>query len=101
MGKVFGTVSGKGGVGKSTVSVGLGMSFANQGKKVLLVDMDEGLRCLDLLLGVDRIAVFDLADVLKGKEIESAVYKSTLQNGLFLIPAPAFFSSSRCFGPFW
>lgn len=89
MGKVLATVSGKGGVGKSTVAVGLGVAFARKGCKVLLVDMDEGLRCLDLMLGADKTAVFDLSDVLSGKEIEDAVYSCTFQDGLFLIPAPA------------
>ncbi len=87
MGKVFGVVSGKGGVGKSTISVGLGLCLAQKGYKVLLVDMDEGLRCLDLLLGVDKTVVFDLSDILNGKDIGDAVYESAIQNGLFLIPA--------------
>lgn len=89
MGKVFATVSGKGGVGKSSVTTGLGIAFAQKGNRVLLVDMDEGLRCLDLLLGVDKTAVFDLSDVLAGKSIEDAVYPCTYKEGLFLIPAPA------------
>lgn len=51
--------------------------------------MDEGLRCLDLMLGVDKSAVFDLSDILMGKEIDDAVYKVDGANGLYLIPAPA------------
>lgn len=89
MSKVLATVSGKGGVGKSTVAVGLGVAFARKGYKVLLVDMDEGLRCLDLMLGADKTTVFDLADVLSGKEIEDAVYNCAFEEGLYLIPAPA------------
>ena len=54
MGSIFGVTSGKGGVGKSTCSVGLAYAFSSLGDRVLLVDMDEGLRCLDLLLGVDE-----------------------------------------------
>lgn len=88
MGKTLGITSGKGGVGKSTVSVGLALAFANRGEKVLLVDMDEGLRCLDLMLGVDKTAVFDLADLLSGTALEDAVYPSPLKEGLYLIPAP-------------
>ena len=89
MGKVFATVSGKGGVGKSSVTAGLGIALAQKGKRVLLVDMDEGLRCLDLLLGVDKTAVFDLSDILSGKAIEDAVYPCAYKEGLFLVPAPA------------
>ncbi len=88
MSQFIAVTSGKGGVGKSTVSVGLAFALCRKGKRVLLVDMDEGLRCLDLLLGVDRTAVFDLADILRGKELEEAVYPVPGQNTLFLIPAP-------------
>ena len=81
--------SGKGGVGKSTVSVGLAFAFSRAGKNVLLVDMDEGLRCLDLMLGIDKTAVFDLSDALTGKELEDVIYKSPLNDGISLVPAPA------------
>ena len=78
MGKVFGITSGKGEVSKSTVSVGLALAFADLGEKVLLVDMDEGLSCLDLLLNVDKTAVFDLSDVLSGTDLNDAIYPSPL-----------------------
>lgn len=86
MGKVFAITSGKGGVGKSTVSAGLSLALCNLNYKVLLVDMDEGLRCLDLMLGVDKEVVLDLSDILQGREITDAVY--TVKENLFLIPAP-------------
>ena len=89
MGMVLAVTSGKGGVGKSTVSVGLGTAFSKQGKRVLLIDMDEGLRCLDLMLGIDSTTVFDLADILSGKDIEDAIYTCEEMDGLSLIPAPA------------
>ena len=63
MGKILAVTSGKGGVGKSTVSLGLSFAFLGQNKKVLLIDMDEGLRCLDIMLGVDESVVFDLSDI--------------------------------------
>ena len=85
MNNTFATVSGKGGVGKSTFSVGLGLAFARLNKRVLLVDLDAGLRCLDLMLGVDEAAVFDLSDILNGKEIASAVYPCEINENLFLI----------------
>lgn len=89
MTKVFAVTSGKGGVGKSTVAIGLSLAMCKLGKKVLLVDLDEGLRCLDLMLGIDESAIFDLADILSGKDIEDALYPCEFCDSLFLIPAPA------------
>lgn len=90
MGRIFAVTSGKGGVGKSTLSAGLALCFCRLGRRVLLVDMDEGLRCLDLMLGVDGNIVFDLADVLMGTaELGDAVSTVPDFPGLSLIPAPA------------
>ncbi len=88
MGKIFAVTSGKGGVGKSTVSVGLSLSFTKMGKNVLLIDMDEGLRCLDVMLGLDEQVVFDLSDILSGGEVSNSVYYSEQNPLLHLIPAP-------------
>lgn len=89
MGKVFGVASGKGGVGKSTFSIGLATAFCTLGYKTLLVDMDAGLRCLDLMLGVDESTVFDLSDVLMGRNADEAIYRCEQTDGLYLMPAPA------------
>ena len=53
--------SGKGGVGKSTVAVGIGRALAQRGRRVLLVDCDAGLRSLDRMTGVEEQLVFDMA----------------------------------------
>lgn len=89
MDKLFAVTSGKGGVGKSTVSAGLAAALARSGNSVLLIDMDEGLRCLDLMLGVSEKTVFDLADILNGVEAQSAIYEVPECENLYLIPAPA------------
>ncbi|HEX3016895.1 MAG TPA: P-loop NTPase [Caproicibacter sp.] len=81
--------SGKGGVGKSTISAGLGTALAARGKRVLLIDGDAGLGCLDHMLGVSERRVFDIADVVSGTaEPDKAVYVSSFSPNLFLLPAP-------------
>ena len=89
MGICLATTSGKGGTGKSTISCGLSIAFSKMGKRVLLVDMDEGLRCLDLLLGVDHKVVFDLADILAGAPISNATYTLPQNQLVSVIPAPS------------
>lgn len=66
--------SGKGGVGKSTVSACLAQEMARRGHSVLLIDCDIGLRSLDLILGVDEHVLFTWADVVLGRcELSQAV----------------------------
>lgn len=67
MGKSYVIASGKGGVGKSTLAAALACSLAKRMVSVALVDADTGLRCADLLLGMENKVVFDLGDVLKGE----------------------------------
>lgn len=89
MGAVTVITSGKGGVGKSTVTANLGLALVNRGKRVLLIDGDAGLGCLDHMLGVSEQQVFDIADVVAGRvDPVGAVYPSPLVEGLFLMPAP-------------
>lgn len=88
MGKIYAVTSGKGGVGKSTFSAGLSCAFAASGKRVLLIDMDAGLRCLDLMLGVSKSLVFDISDVLLGKSLEDAVCTVKGFDRLDLLAAP-------------
>ncbi len=49
--RLIAVTSGKGGVGKSNFTLNLGLLWANQGKKVLMVDADMGMANADLLLG--------------------------------------------------
>lgn len=63
--KVMAVTGGKGGVGKTNVSLNLAISLAKQGKRVLVLDADLGLANVDVLLGlrVDK----NLSHVLKGE----------------------------------
>ena len=55
--------SGKGGTGKSTVSVLLGACLARLGRKVLLIELDSGLRSVDIIAGVYGRTVYDIEGV--------------------------------------
>jgi septum site-determining protein MinD len=64
--KVISVLSGKGGVGKTTISAGLGCIYATLGLKTLIIDLDMGLRNLDLQFQLQGDIVFDLSHVLDG-----------------------------------
>lgn len=81
--------SGKGGVGKSTVTVGLGRALAQRGRRVLLVDCDAGLRSLDRMTGTEENLVFDVSDVVCGRCAPAeAIYPCGDGSGLYVLPAP-------------
>ena len=52
-------VSGKGGVGKTVLTSGIGAALSEMGKRVLLIDMDMGFRNLDIALGMENDIVYD------------------------------------------
>ena len=59
MGKIITITSGKGGVGKSTTVANIATAMAQEGKKVIAIDFDIGLRNLDMLLGLENRIVYD------------------------------------------
>ncbi len=59
--------SGKGGVGKTSVTAHLGYALSQIGQRVVVVDMDEGLNNLDTVTDVGNKVIYDLKDVLDGK----------------------------------
>ena len=88
MSRIIVVTSGKGGVGKSTVTANLGTAIAAQGRKVALVDADFGLRNLDLLLGLENRVVYTAIDVVEGNcTLDKALVKDKRQPGLALLPA--------------
>ena len=89
MSKTIVVTSGKGGVGKSTVTAYLGTELCARGKRVLLIDMDEGLRSLDIILGVSESTVFDVYDVVCGNCTPAqALLQISNFWGMHLLPAP-------------
>ncbi|HEY9603652.1 MAG TPA: septum site-determining protein MinD [Allocoleopsis sp.] len=88
MSRIIVITSGKGGVGKTTVTSNLGMALARLGRQVALVDADFGLRNLDLLLGLENRVVYTAIDVIAGQcRLEQALVKDKRQEGLVLLPA--------------
>ncbi|MFV0516471.1 MAG: septum site-determining protein MinD [Aminipila sp.] len=88
MGKVILIASGKGGVGKTVFTTNAGATLAQKGNKVVLIDMDMGLRNLDLCLGLENKVVYDIADALTGLcRIKQALIKDRRFEDLYFISA--------------
>ena len=82
--KVVTVTGGKGGVGKSNVTLNVGMSLAAQGKRVLILDADLGLANIDVMLGL-RVHK-NLSHVLSGQcSLDDIIIEGP--NGLMIIPA--------------
>lgn len=86
--KVITVTSGKGGVGKTTITANLASALAMLGQKVVAIDADIGLRNLDVVMGLENRIVYDLVDVVEGRcRLRQAMIKDKRQPELYLIPA--------------
>ncbi|MFA5985182.1 MAG: MinD/ParA family protein [Methylococcaceae bacterium] len=81
--RVIAVTSGKGGVGKTNLSVNMGIAFAQAGKKTALLDADMGLANVDILLGI--YPKFNLSHVVSG-EMSLAEIMVEAPSGLKVIP---------------
>lgn len=80
--------SGKGGVGKTTLTANLGIALARLGARTAVLDADFGLRNLDLLLGLENRIVYTAQEVLAGScRLEQALVKHKQEPNLALLPA--------------
>ena len=59
--------SGKGGVGKTTVTANLGAQLSRMGYRVLVCDTDIGLNNVDVVMGVEHLIVYDIVDAIEGR----------------------------------
>ena len=85
MGEVIAVVSGKGGTGKSTVCANIASALAREGKSVLCIDCDAGLRNLDIALGITDMDALSFADVLSGNYgLNQALQHPVFENLRFL-----------------
>lgn len=88
MGRTIAIVSGKGGTGKTMFAANLGATLAKMGRQTILIDMDTGLRNLDLYLGLENKVVYDVNDVMYGLcRIRQAVIKDKTFPGLSFMAA--------------
>lgn len=88
MSEVIVVTSGKGGVGKTTVSANIGTGLAIAGKKVVLLDADIGLRNLDVVMGLENRVIYDLVNVIEGTcRLKQALVRDKRYEGLYLLPA--------------
>lgn len=86
--KVITITSGKGGVGKTTITANLAAAMAALGKKAVAMDADIGLRNLDVVMGLENRIVYDLVDVVEGRcRLRQAMIKDKRLPELYLIPA--------------
>jgi flagellar biosynthesis protein FlhG len=82
--RVVAVTGGKGGVGKTNVSINLAVAWAELGKRVMVLDADLGLANIDVVLGLHP--EYDLSHVLRGEcDLEEVVIEGP--NGIKVVPA--------------
>ena len=88
MSQIIAVTAGKGGTGKSTTSANVASGLAALGKKTLVVELDFGLRCLDIMLGIKDKVKHDIGEYLEGKiDILTATTKVDRVDNLYLVCA--------------
>ena len=88
MGRKILVTSGKGGVGKTTITAGLARALASANATVCVVDGDMMLNNLDLLMGVESKVIYDIGDCMQGKcQIKQAIVKDSFFDNLYTMPA--------------
>ena len=89
MGTAIMVTSGKGGTGKTSMTAGVSSCLAALGHRVLCIDLDIGLRNLDIALGLDDRAVMDFTDVTQLRcPLLTAATEHPKIRGLHLLTAP-------------
>jgi septum site-determining protein MinD len=87
-GRAIVITSGKGGVGKTTVTANLGAALADAGKRVVVFDADVGLRNLDVVMGLENRVRMHALDVIEMRcELDEALVRDRMRRSLYLLPA--------------
>ena len=91
--------SGKGGVGKTTITANLGVNLAKLGFRVVLFDVDIGLNNLDVVMGVENQVVFDITDVIMGKcRARQALVQDRNISSLYVMPSSHAYNRTKILG---
>ena len=89
MGKTILIASGKGGTGKTTAAANIAAAISASDKLTLAVDMDIGLRNLDIALGLESSVVYDICDVIEERcTLDDALIKDSERENLYVLSAP-------------
>ena len=99
MARVIVVTSGKGGVGKTTVTAGLGRALATKGKRVVLMDADLGLNNLDVVMDAESRVVYDILDVVENRcRPRQALVEDLVAPGLFIMPGASYDDGDKISG---
>jgi len=94
--QVIAVTGGKGGVGKSNVSLNLSLAMAELGRRVTLLDADLGLANIDVLLGLKSNCT--LEQVISGeRDIRDVLVRGPM--GINIVPAASGIQSMAALGP--
>ncbi len=86
MARVIVITSGKGGVGKTTITANLGMHLASKNNRVCLIDMDIGLNNLDVVMNMEDRVVYNMLDVIEHRcRVKEALVQDNTFPLLFLL----------------
>ncbi|MBQ7255259.1 MAG: AAA family ATPase [Oscillospiraceae bacterium] len=88
MGKVLAFVSGKGGTGKTSTCAAVASCLSAMGDRVLCIDLDVGLRNLDLSLGMGAEPLLPFTDLVRGDYELDQIEPNERLSGLKMLSAP-------------
>lgn len=95
MGELIAIISGKGGTGKTSVCAGIATALASEGKRVLCIDCDIGLRNLDISLAMADCGSLSFLDIMDGDCDFHFASENPYYSGLFFLTAPVNYSASE------
>lgn len=99
MSRTIVVASGKGGVGKTSVTANLGACLARLGMRVVVMDVDIGLNNLDVVMGIENKVVYDLVDVIEGRcRPKQALIQDALIPSLYVMPSAHSYERSKVDG---